>query len=178
MTFVYRRGLGKERNFSHAEQRKCSCVTPGSIRFSTSPASCVAPRLHHASRPSLAFISGLPEFSWPAMKTSQDFLAPTPPRTPSLAPTPPSKTPSIHCSLFFPDCNASVHKGCRDSLPVCAKVKMKVSSCHARSTGGLFFSGIVFIYFFYSLFFCPAAQTAVYRSRFKHFACSYNEEQM
>uniref|UniRef100_A0A3B4ZJE4 Phorbol-ester/DAG-type domain-containing protein n=1 Tax=Stegastes partitus TaxID=144197 RepID=A0A3B4ZJE4_9TELE len=23
-------------------------------------------------------------------------------------------------------CNASVHKGCRDSLPVCAKVKMKV----------------------------------------------------
>uniref|UniRef100_A0A3B3CFA3 Si:dkey-172h23.2 n=1 Tax=Oryzias melastigma TaxID=30732 RepID=A0A3B3CFA3_ORYME len=129
-----RRLVGQERNFSHAEQRKCSCVTPGSIRFSTSPASCVAPRLHHASRPSLAFISGLLEFSWPAMKTSQDFLAPTPPRTPSLAPTPPSKTPSIHCSLFFPDCNASVHKGCRDSLPVCAKVKMKVSSCHARPT--------------------------------------------
>lgn len=31
-----------------------------------------------------------------------------------------------HCCFFFPDCNASVHKGCRDSLPVCAKVKMKV----------------------------------------------------
>lgn len=29
--------------------------------------------------------------------------------------------------LFFPDCTASVHKSCRDSLPVCAKVKMKVS---------------------------------------------------
>lgn len=28
--------------------------------------------------------------------------------------------------LFFLDCNAQVHKGCRESLPVCAKVKMKV----------------------------------------------------
>ncbi|XP_041844776.1 A-kinase anchor protein 13 isoform X3 [Melanotaenia boesemani] len=29
-------------------------------------------------------------------------------------------------ALFCTYCNASVHKGCRDSLPVCAKVKMKL----------------------------------------------------
>ncbi|XP_024150558.1 A-kinase anchor protein 13 isoform X1 [Oryzias melastigma] len=29
-------------------------------------------------------------------------------------------------ALFCSYCNASVHKGCRDSLPVCAKVKMKL----------------------------------------------------
>uniref|UniRef100_A0A8C1QH19 Phorbol-ester/DAG-type domain-containing protein n=1 Tax=Cyprinus carpio TaxID=7962 RepID=A0A8C1QH19_CYPCA len=27
------------------------------------------------------------------------------------------------------NCNAQVHKGCRESLPVCAKVKMKVIHC-------------------------------------------------
>uniref|UniRef100_A0A3P9I7N6 Si:dkey-172h23.2 n=1 Tax=Oryzias latipes TaxID=8090 RepID=A0A3P9I7N6_ORYLA len=31
-------------------------------------------------------------------------------------------------AFFCSYCNASVHKGCRDSLPACAKVKMKVSS--------------------------------------------------
>lgn len=30
---------------------------------------------------------------------------------------------------LFSDCNAQVHKGCRESLPVCAKVKMKVFHC-------------------------------------------------
>lgn len=58
-------------------------------------------------------------------ENQSEFLAPTFPHTPSLAPTARSDS---QCSLllFFPDCNASVHKGCRDSLPACAKVKMKV----------------------------------------------------
>ncbi|XP_035508388.1 A-kinase anchor protein 13 isoform X5 [Morone saxatilis] len=33
---------------------------------------------------------------------------------------------AYHCT----HCNASVHKGCRDSLPVCAKVKMKLPKQH------------------------------------------------
>uniref|UniRef100_A0A3Q3ICV6 Phorbol-ester/DAG-type domain-containing protein n=1 Tax=Monopterus albus TaxID=43700 RepID=A0A3Q3ICV6_MONAL len=31
---------------------------------------------------------------------------------------------AFHCI----HCNASVHKGCRDSLPICAKVKMKIKA--------------------------------------------------
>lgn len=50
--------------------------------------------------------------------------------------------------LFFPDCNASVHKGCRDSMPVCANVKMKVKlfvPCRFSSTDPVAFC-------------CPAAK--------------------
>uniref|UniRef100_A0A8P4G5B5 Si:dkey-172h23.2 n=1 Tax=Dicentrarchus labrax TaxID=13489 RepID=A0A8P4G5B5_DICLA len=42
---------------------------------------------------------------------------------------------AYHCT----HCNASVHKGCRDSLPVCAKVKMKVKVPSDSTTGFLVF---------------------------------------
>uniref|UniRef100_A0A3Q2R2M4 Phorbol-ester/DAG-type domain-containing protein n=1 Tax=Fundulus heteroclitus TaxID=8078 RepID=A0A3Q2R2M4_FUNHE len=53
--------------------------------------------------------------------------------------TPSSSNQSIQCSqcnkafngkeaFCCTYCNASVHKGCRDSLPVCANVKMKVKT--------------------------------------------------
>lgn len=110
-----------------------------------------------------------------------DFLAPTFKAHP---PAPSSSQGSLHCSLllFFPDCNASVHKGCRDSLPVCAKVKMKVRllqptaepltplSCSQYPCPSHFC--------FDSLFLCSVAQTAAYSIRFKHPSYSHNEEQM
>lgn len=105
---------------------RCACVTLGMTRFSTSPASCVAPRLHHASCPSLAFISGLQEFPgrpWKPVRVSGPHPS-THPHWPQHHL--PNSQPSL--LFLFPDCNASVHKGCRDSLPACAKVKMKVSS--------------------------------------------------
>ena len=63
------------------------------------------------------------------MKPSQNF---SPPPFHKTLSTPHPRQPAGLYSpcvllLFFPDCNASVHKGCRDSLPVCAKVKMKVN---------------------------------------------------
>lgn len=57
-------------------------------------------------------------------ENQSEFLAPTFPHT-LTGPT--TRLILYSLLLFFPDCNASVHKGCRDSLPVCAKVKMKVN---------------------------------------------------
>uniref|UniRef100_A0A674BUJ5 Phorbol-ester/DAG-type domain-containing protein n=1 Tax=Salmo trutta TaxID=8032 RepID=A0A674BUJ5_SALTR len=37
-----------------------------------------------------------------------------------------SKSINTKDAFFCTNCNAHVHKGCRESLPVCAKVKMKV----------------------------------------------------
>lgn len=60
------------------------------------------------------------------MKNQSDFLAPTFPHTLTCPTTTTIRLTEYSLLLFFPDCNASVHKGCRDSLAVCAKVKMKV----------------------------------------------------
>lgn len=59
---------------------------------------------------------------------------PQPFHIPLTHPHPPSSLLMMVTKPFlFPDCSASVHKGCRDSLPACAKVKMKVHiplACH------------------------------------------------
>lgn len=59
---------------------------------------------------------------------------PQPFHIPLTHPHPPSSLlMMVTKSFLFPDCSASVHKGCRDSLPACAKVKMKVHiplACH------------------------------------------------
>lgn len=101
----------------------CECASDVSLSYffpSPPSTSSITPRLHHMLCSSLAFISGLVEFPgrlWKPVRISSPHLSTHPPR---------HHAHSILCCFFFPDCNASVHKGCRDSLPVCAKVKMKV----------------------------------------------------
>lgn len=88
--------------------------------------SSITPRLHHMLCSGLAFISGLVEFPGQLRNTSQTFYPPTFPYT---LDTPTSSIIIAHDgyqAFSFPDCGASVHKSCRDSLPSCAKVKVKV----------------------------------------------------
>lgn len=88
-----------------------------------SSTSSITLRLHHTLSPSLAFISGLVEFPGQLRRPVRVSILHHYTHT------------HTHCragltSLFslslLPDCNSSVHKSCRDSLPACAKVKMKV----------------------------------------------------
>lgn len=75
---------------------------------------------------SLAFISGLVEFPG-QLRKPVGLSSPPIFRSPVTLPHPPPSCSYYPPILFFPDCTASVHKSCRDSLPVCAKVKMKVT---------------------------------------------------
>lgn len=104
---------------------------------------------------------------------------PEPFHIPLTHPHPPSSLLMMVTKPFlFPDCSASVHKGCRDSLPSCAKVKMKVhipSACHFFSV--LSSSQPKMILFVYvSLW--PASQATAYSSRHQFSSCSHDEEQM
>lgn len=113
----------------------CVCVSFALLfqkKCSPSATSPITPLLHHLLSSSLAFISGLVEFPGRLWKKQSEFRAPTFTTHPwplPLLPSSPCSEQSRHMLFFFfflSDCNASVHKSCRDSLPICAKVKMKV----------------------------------------------------
>lgn len=112
------------------------------------------------------------------MKTSQGFWPP-PLHAPSLASTPPSKL-SAFTALSFSRLQCFRPQGLQGQPASLCQGEDEGKQRHARSMQTCWTVPLqpVLIYIFISsLLFCLAAQTAVYGSRLKHFACSYNEEQ-
>lgn len=148
------------------------------LLFSCSP---YYPLIASHALSSLAFISGLVEFPgrlWNPVRVS----IPHPQHLTTTLIVFTELSVLLFFSFFFPDCNASVHKGCRDSLPVCAKVKMKVKvpaellhHCLCSPEANIDLNCSFMLMFVFLLI---VAETAVCCTRLKCHACSHNEKQM